>query len=350
MSQPLVSVIIDNFNYAEFLGEAIESALAQTYSNTELIVVDDGSTDGSRAVLERFGGRVRALYQANAGPAAAFNAGVAASSGEIIAFLDSDDAWRPRKLERVVSGLAAYPSAGWLRHRLAMVDSAGRALDGAVLPAIHRTQLRTPAPLLVLEGRLSAGTSGLVLRRDVARRVFPMPAGVPGDDHPVSLRFDADAIVVAKAAATGAPLLSLDEVLGVYRRHDRQQYVGAIDLGRMLQRQIDLAGAVAEVFREQLGRRITPSTVYKLSAIQAALAGERPWSRRRLGALWGGLRRAGALVPVSPRTALRQSLALGFAFVLPRVWAYKLLRTGGYPDAALPPRGRAQSRTPVSAR
>lgn len=102
---PLVSAIIATYNRAHIVGEAIESILQQTYPNIELIVVDDGSTDRTSDTLKEFGNRLRVVYQKNSGPAAAWNAGIKASSGEIIAFLGSDDIWLPRFVERQVSVL-----------------------------------------------------------------------------------------------------------------------------------------------------------------------------------------------------------------------------------------------------
>ncbi len=87
----LVSIIINNYNYARYLATAIDSALAQTWHPLEVIVVDDGSTDDSWAVIERYGERVHAIRQANGGQGAAYNAGFAASRGEWVIFLDSDD-------------------------------------------------------------------------------------------------------------------------------------------------------------------------------------------------------------------------------------------------------------------
>ncbi len=98
----LVSVVIPTYNRAPILSRTIQNVLDQTYSNIELIVVDDGSTDETLAVLEKFRDRVRVIQQANAGPAAARNRGLEAARGEIIAFQDSDDSWQPGKLARQV--------------------------------------------------------------------------------------------------------------------------------------------------------------------------------------------------------------------------------------------------------
>src|SRR6516164_3747657 len=96
------SIIINSYNYARFLGQAIDSALEQTYPYTEVIVVDDGSTDDSRAVLTGYGDRVRAVIKDNGGQASAFNAGLRVSRGEVVFFLDSDDALLSTAVARAV--------------------------------------------------------------------------------------------------------------------------------------------------------------------------------------------------------------------------------------------------------
>ena len=106
---PTVSVVIPTYNYAGYVGEAIDSALAQTAPPHEVIVVDDGSTDDTPAVLARYAGRVRVIRQANAGLSAARNAGIRAAGGEWVAFLDSDDAFHPRKLERQLAAAVRRP-------------------------------------------------------------------------------------------------------------------------------------------------------------------------------------------------------------------------------------------------
>ena len=97
---PTVSVIIPAYNAADFISETIEAALAQTYRDFEVIVVNDGSTDDTMARLHEFGSRIRVHEQSNSGVATARNTGVKIATGSWIAFLDSDDLWMPRKLER----------------------------------------------------------------------------------------------------------------------------------------------------------------------------------------------------------------------------------------------------------
>src|SRR5215468_5551807 len=99
----LASIIISSYNYGRFLKEAIDSALNQTYPNTEVIVVDDGSTDNSREIIASYGDQVIPVLKPNGGQASAFNAGFLLSRGEVVCFLDADDALLPTAIERAVS-------------------------------------------------------------------------------------------------------------------------------------------------------------------------------------------------------------------------------------------------------
>ena len=112
MSSPLVSVVITAWNMEAWIGETLDSALAQTHPHVEVIVVDDGSTDSTPAILARYAGRIRTLRQSNQGLAAARNAGIALSRGEYVALLDADDLWTPDKLAVQVAVAARHPDSG----------------------------------------------------------------------------------------------------------------------------------------------------------------------------------------------------------------------------------------------
>ena len=101
-NSPLVSVIIPNYNYARYLKEAISSVQAQTYSNTEIIVVNNGSTDDSLRLLQQYGSQIILINQENLGQAGARNSGLRAAKGDLIAFLDADDFWQNDKLEKQI--------------------------------------------------------------------------------------------------------------------------------------------------------------------------------------------------------------------------------------------------------
>lgn len=109
MSSPLITCIIPAFNAEAFLAEAIDSIVGQSYGGTEIIVVDDGSTDTTGAIIAGYGARVVGLRQENAGPAAALNAGIRSARGELVAFLDADDLWDRDKLARQLSRIEAKP-------------------------------------------------------------------------------------------------------------------------------------------------------------------------------------------------------------------------------------------------
>lgn len=108
---PLISVIVPAYNCAAYLGAALDSIFAQEYPRLEVIVVDDGSSDGTVAVAQRYGARVRLISQSNAGPAAARNRGLASARGTFIAFLDGDDLWLEGKLLQQARYLLSHPEA-----------------------------------------------------------------------------------------------------------------------------------------------------------------------------------------------------------------------------------------------
>jgi glycosyltransferase involved in cell wall biosynthesis len=151
-------------DHAAYLAAALESALGQTRRPHEVVVVDDGSTDGSAAVAEAFGDPVRVLRQAPAGGPAARNAGVAASTGEVLGFLDADDLWPADRLERLLERLAAPDAPGLVFGRLE--EFVTEEADPAALPAPRPA---TPATL----------ATTLLLARATHDRVGPFPVDLP---------------------------------------------------------------------------------------------------------------------------------------------------------------------------
>lgn len=193
--RPLVSIIINNYNYGHFLGEAIDSALNQTHTHTEVIVVDDGSTDNSRELITNYGNRIIPVLKENGGQASAFNAGFAVSQGEIICILDSDDIFLPEKVAKVVDVFEKYPNSGWCFHPLRLVDANTNTLS----QESHEGQSQEcDFRLLVKEkGKLPfkhPATSGLCFRRLLLQQLLPMPEGqsVSIGDH--YLKFTASAL------------------------------------------------------------------------------------------------------------------------------------------------------------
>lgn len=129
MSLPTISVIIPTYNYGHFLSAAINSVLAQTYAATEIIIVDDGSTDNTKDIVRSFGNDVVYLRQENSGLSAARNTGIVESKCDLIAFLDADDLWHPEKLKLQVDYLEAHVQFGMVYCGAREFDSmSGRTL------------------------------------------------------------------------------------------------------------------------------------------------------------------------------------------------------------------------------
>lgn len=164
----MISVIIPTYNYARFLGEAIDSALAQTLPPLEVIVVDDGSTDATDEVLAAYGDRIRVIRQKNQGVAMARNAGIAAARGDYLAFLDSDDAWYPRKLELQMPRFEADPELGLVHCGAETIDSVGQTLKtstGGMEGHVAEAMLRMDREVILPQG------SAIVVPKRVAEEI-----------------------------------------------------------------------------------------------------------------------------------------------------------------------------------
>ncbi len=125
---PQVSVIIPAYNGSRYIQQAIESVLTQTYQNWELIIIDDGSTDNTRQIVQQYGDQLRYFYQENQGVAAARNRGILEAKGEFIAFLDQDDWFLADKLAAQVAGFDAQPSLGIVHSGWQIVNQTGAAI------------------------------------------------------------------------------------------------------------------------------------------------------------------------------------------------------------------------------
>ncbi len=210
---PLVSVLTASYNYARYLGRALESLLAQSYPHFEAVVCDDGSTDGSRDVAERYARRdprIRLLAKENGGVASALNAAYRAARGEVVCLLDADDFFAPQKLARVVDGFRQRPESGLALHAMQEVDEAERAVRRIPFPGACETGWLA-ARVLARGGRWRAmPASALSFRRAVAERLFPIPEP--------SFRSEADGFLVTLAPLL-TPVAYVPEVLAGYRLH-----------------------------------------------------------------------------------------------------------------------------------
>ena len=208
------SVVITCFDYERWVGEAIDSALAQTHRPLEVIVVDDGSTDGSREVIEAYGDAVRTVFKENGGQTSATNAGWAAARGDIVIFLDADDALDARTVEHAVDAFAD-PAVMKVHWPLREVEPGGRP-TGDVRPRspLAEGELRD---CVVADGPESftwVSTSGNAYRRSLLGRV--MPAAEGGEEGGNATHTDAWLAVLAPLFGRVA---RLDRPHGNYRVH-----------------------------------------------------------------------------------------------------------------------------------
>ncbi|MEZ5319806.1 MAG: glycosyltransferase family 2 protein [Vicinamibacterales bacterium] len=139
MTDPLVSVVIPTYNHARFLAEAIDSLLAQDYPRLEVVVVDDGSTDGTGEILESYRDRIVFERQANSGQSAALNRGWALARGEILSYLNSDDVLRPGAVRLAVDAFAAAPDASFVYGDFELID-----LDSRVYRTVRTVESAFP--------------------------------------------------------------------------------------------------------------------------------------------------------------------------------------------------------------
>lgn len=164
---PAVSVIIPAYNAADFIGQAIASVLGQTFADFELIVVDDGSTDGMGAVVAQFQDeRLGYVYQRNRERSAARNTGIRLARGEFIAFLDADDRWLPQKLARQVARLRANPQVG-LVYVGGFVEEDGRVF----FEQKCRFRGDVLGPLLTEDNIVTGSASSAIVRRECFAKV-----------------------------------------------------------------------------------------------------------------------------------------------------------------------------------
>jgi glycosyltransferase involved in cell wall biosynthesis len=232
---PLVSVIIPVLNGERFLAAAVASIRRQRYPHTEVIVVDDGSTDGTVTIANSLGDGVRCVSQANAGPPAARNRGLELARGDLIAFLDADDLWSDDKLEVQAARMLADPELDVVMGTT-QVFLRSAAMDDP-------TTLGEPAgpPALLL----SLGSA--LFRRAVFDRVGRFD---------VSQRMDDDVDWFFRALEAGARVLPLGNVVQYYRRHDHNitnarevdRRFFLIALRKSLERRRSAPGGVASAF------------------------------------------------------------------------------------------------------
>ena len=205
-----ISVIIPTFNSAAFISDAIESVFSQTYKDFEVIVVDDGSTDNTRSVVEyyvdKYGDRIRYFYKENRGAGSARNYGVEHTGGGLIAFLDSDDLWYPEKMERALITLNRHPDCNFVCHSYRVRWDSGQKDEFRVNEHYNTLMPEQMFREFFFENRI--GTSTVVMKKDLFYKAGGFDESIwTGQDYDLWVR-----------CARVAKIYFLDEILSEYRR------------------------------------------------------------------------------------------------------------------------------------
>lgn len=216
---PLVTALINTYNYGRYLPFAINSVFEQTYPNLEIVVVDDGSTDHTTEILRQYGGRIRVLRTHNGGQGHTFNIGIPTARGDLLMLLDADDTWLPTKVERMVEEARRRPEAAMLYHRFQNIDNQGR-------------EAGQPQPFTLTNGNyrekyLRSGgswwspiTSVLAFRPDHIKRALPIPT--------YAVREGADTLLTDFCAVT-TQIASVPDCLTLRRLHGANLYAAGRD-------------------------------------------------------------------------------------------------------------------------
>lgn len=211
---PLVSVIIPAYNGDRFIAETVETVLHQTYQNIEILVVDDGSSDRTRQVLEPYSDRIRYIYQLNQGVAAARNRGLELTHGEFVVFLDQDDICLPDKLALSIACFQEHPQVG-------MVHSGWRRVDARAQP-LADVEMWHQVPVLDAAGWLQWMPilfSAMMFRRDWLERVGPLDSGY---------KQACDVDLVQRLVLIGCQTAWVHQITVGYRQHDRNDSLNTI--------------------------------------------------------------------------------------------------------------------------
>jgi glycosyltransferase involved in cell wall biosynthesis len=204
------SIVIVNHNYARFLRQAIDSALAQTYGNTEVVVIDDGSSDHSPEVIKSFGGAIIPVFKECAGQSSCYSHGLAVSSGDLLLYLDADDFLHPDCLSEVVGNW----SKGCVKAHfyLHVVDETGAQMQ-AIVPTGRLGRGTDPLKMMRLFGAYcSPPASGNIYSRDFLAKILPM------ENESELWHGGADSVTILAAPYFGT-IAAIPKTLGYYRRH-----------------------------------------------------------------------------------------------------------------------------------
>jgi len=253
-NESLLSIVINNYNYGRYLAQAIDSALAQDYKDLEVVVVDDGSNDNSGEVIASYGKRIVAVTKENGGQASALNAGFAASHGDVVLFLDSDDFLAPQTAATVMTCFREQRELSKVHFRLTVVNEFA-CPTGGILPARHMRMPHGDIRGVLRASRTYAvpPMSGNAYRRSAIASQIPIPEQI--------YRKGADGWLVCTAPIFG-PVEAIERELGSYRVHsanstgknklaDGARFAAHVEEGECVRRK------QVELFRNVLDMRIS---------------------------------------------------------------------------------------------
>jgi glycosyltransferase involved in cell wall biosynthesis len=319
LARSFVSVLIDTYNHERFIEQAIVSVLEQDFpaAEREIVVVDDGSTDRTPEIVKKFEPHVRLMRKENGGQASAFNAGIPECQGEIVAFLDGDDWWEPKKLCRVVETMDADSGIGMVGHAIVESFEDGKeriiALDKA-----ERLRLNTVRSAEVFRlHRAYLGTSRLVLRTNIARQLLPVPE---------ALIIEADEYLFTLAASM-ADFVILTEPLSHYRIHPGNLFLAAASNPGGLRRKQRVLAALVDALSRELPARGVPREVARCvvelveveaTQLRLMLDGGFPWETFRTESAIYEIQHADASWK---QRLYRRTTMIGALFLPPR-WFY----------------------------
>jgi len=282
LSRPFVSVLIDTYNHEKFIDQAIVSVLEQDFppNDFEILVVDDGSTDRTGEIIQSFAPRVTHLRKKNGGQASAFNFGIPHCRGEMVAFLDGDDWWKPNKLACVSKAMESDSKIGIVGNGLVIVQPDGRE-ESEFLRAGNRFCANTPAGAksFIVRGSF-LGTSRMTIRSRVLAEIGPVPE---------TIVFEADEYLFTLAAVLYDALI-LPDVVTYYRLHSSNLYqITQSDPERTRRKQKVLeelaSSLVARLEALNVNRKaariITNNVKADADSLRLALDGGMPWETLR---------------------------------------------------------------------
>lgn len=262
---PLVSIIITNYNYGYFLANAIDSALHQRYPAVEVVVVDDGSTDHSHDLIHAYGKRILPLFKQNGGQASAMNVGFDKSHGDIVIFLDADDMLLPDIVQNVVKAFQADPNVTKVMYRMEVVDAAGRS-TGEIKPDRHLPLRSGDLRRYILTSPFDMtwmATSGNAFSAKALKKILP----IPEQDFPIMADF-----YLSHLTPLVGQVIFLPEVGACYRLHTSNNFA-------RMSKELDVSqirGFIAyayktckyiEQFANTLEPSMKPNTVKNLSSV-----------------------------------------------------------------------------------